>query len=252
MEKISELDQSSTIVSVTLHENPLTKDGTYYATVSRNKATFKNTLAEIEKANKGVDPYQLQFSAIQMQQQILTFLRQGKTVNVLDLGTLYPALKCSVKGKSDVPQTGSFCVKFTPSPLANKAVEDISVDKIVFADESPEITIITDIKTGVCDETLTAEQPCCIQGGNLKIGGVDSGIWFAPIEADGSYNKDETTWTKVEDSALFHNKPKELYFFVPSLSSGSKYKIILRTAYLGKDKTRKKLLQTESEIITIN
>ena len=252
MENIAKLDESSTIVSVTLHENGLKKDGSYYATVSRNKATFKNTLAEIAEANKGIDPYQLQFTAITMQKQILKFLKQGKTVNVLDLGTLYPAMKCNAKGKSDVPENSTFCVRFTPSPLVNKAVGDISIDKIVFADEAPEIRMITDVKAGVCDDTLTSEQPCCIQGGHLKIGGEEGGIWFAPVEADGSYNKDESTWTKVADSALFRNKPKELYFFVPALTSGSQYRIILRTAFLTKQKDRKKVLQSESDIITIN
>ncbi len=252
MEKIAELKESSTIVSVTLHENALKKDGTYYARVSRNKATFKNTLAEIAKANKGIDPYLLQFTAITMQQQIIQFLKEGKSVNVLDLGNLYIAMKCNAKGKSDVPQNGGFCVKFTPSPLVNNSVGDISVDKIVYAGEYPEITMITDIKAGVCDDTLTANEPCCIQGDNLKIGGDEGGIWFAPVEADGSYNEDESTWTKVEASALFRNKPKELYFFVPALTSGERYRIIVRNAYLGKGKSRKKVLQSESDIITIN
>ena len=89
MENISTLENSSSILSVTLHENNFTKDGTYYATVSRNTATFKNILSEIAEDNKGMDPYMLQFAAILIQKKILKMLEQGKAVNVLDLGTMY-------------------------------------------------------------------------------------------------------------------------------------------------------------------
>ncbi len=40
MENISTLENSSSILSVTLHENNFTKDGSYYATVTRNTASF--------------------------------------------------------------------------------------------------------------------------------------------------------------------------------------------------------------------
>ena len=70
MENISTLENSSSILSVTLHENNFTKDGAYYATVSRNTTTFKNILSEIAEDNKGMDPYMLQFAAILIQWNI--------------------------------------------------------------------------------------------------------------------------------------------------------------------------------------
>lgn len=64
-------------------------------------------------------------------------------------------------------------------------------------------------------------------------------------------NPDETSWTKVNDSSLFRNKPSELNFFVPdSLTEGS-YRIVLRTTYLGKDKSRKSMLETASDAISL-
>ena len=78
IENISTLENSSSILSVTLHENHFTNDGTYYATVSRNRATFKNILSEIAEDNKGMDPYMLQFAAILIQKKILKMLEQGK------------------------------------------------------------------------------------------------------------------------------------------------------------------------------
>lgn len=114
-ENISTLENSSSVLSITLHENNFTKDGTYYATVSRNTASFKNILSEIAEDNKGMDSFMLQFAAILIQKKILKLLEQGKAVNVLDLGTMYIAIKCNAKGKSNVQENGNFYIKFTPS-----------------------------------------------------------------------------------------------------------------------------------------
>lgn len=250
MENISTLENSASILSVTLHENNFTKDGSYYATVTRNTATFKNILSEIAEDNKGMDPYMLQFAAILIQKKILKMLEQGKAVNVLDLGTMYIAMKCNAKGKSDVSENGNFYIKFTPTELANNALASLTVDKIVFADGSPEITTITDLSTGIMDEELTAGKPCRIKGGKLKIGGDESGIWFAQVDSNGK-TSDESSWIKVEESALFRNKPTELNFFIPEALPEDNYKIILRTAYLGKEKSRKTLLETASNTIKV-
>lgn len=251
MENISTLENSSSILSVTLHENNFTKDGSYYATVSRNTATFKNILSEIAEDNKGMDPFMLQFAAILIQKKILKMLEQGKAVNVLDLGTMYIAMKCNAKGKSDVSESGNFYIKFTPTNLANEAIASLSVDKIVYADGSPEITTITDLSNSEAEFTLTKGKPCRITGGRLKLGGSEWGIYFAPVDSEGKMNPDETQWTKVDESNLFRNKPSELNFFVPDSLTDGTYQIILRTTYLGKDKSRKTMLETASDVITV-
>lgn len=251
MENISTLENSSSILSVTLHENNFTKDGSYYATVSRNTATFKNILSEIAEDNKGMDPFLLQFAAILIQKKILKMLEQGKAVNVLDLGTMYIAMKCNAKGKSDVSESGNFYIKFTPTPLANEAITSLSVDKIVYADGSPEITRIEDLSDTESEGKLTKGKPCRITGSRLKLGGENWGIYFAPVDSEGNLNSDESQWIKTDESSLFRNKPSELNFFVPdSLSEGS-WKIVLRTSYLGKGTSRKTMLETISEIITV-
>jgi len=251
MENISTLKNSSSILSVTLHENNFTKDGTYYATVSRNTATFKNILSEIAEDNKGMDPFMLQFAAILIQKKILKMLEQGKAVNVLDLGTMYIAMKCNAKGKSDVSESGNFYIKFTPTNLTNEAISSLSVDKIVYADGSPEITAIADLSNAEANGSITKGKPCRITGSRLKLGGETWGIYFAPVDSDGKMNSDESQWTKVNESNLFRNKPTELNFFVPdSLSEGS-YRIVLRTSYLGKGTSRKTMLESMSEVISV-
>lgn len=58
-ENISTLENSSSVLSVTLRKNHLTKDGSYCATVSRNTASLKNVLSEIAEDNPGIDPFML-------------------------------------------------------------------------------------------------------------------------------------------------------------------------------------------------
>ena len=251
MENISTLENSSSILSVTLHENNFTKDGSYYATVSRNTATFKNILSEIAEDNKGMDPFMLQFAAILIQKKILKMLEQGKAVNVLDLGTMYIAMKCNAKGKSDVSESGNFYIKFTPTPLANEAIASLSVDKIVYADGSPEITRIEDLSDAESEGKLTKGKPCRITGSRLKLGGENWGIYFAPVDSEGNMNSDESSWIKTDESSLFRNKPSELNFFVPDSLTEGNWQIVLRTSYLGKGTSRKTMLETVSEIITV-
>lgn len=246
-ENISTLENSSSVLSVTLHENNFTKDGTYYATVSRNTASFKNILSEIAEDNKGMDPFMLQFAAILIQKKILKFLEQGKAVNVLDLGTMYIALKCNAKGKSDVQENGNFYIKFTPSSIANNAISSLSVDKIVYADGSPEITDLSTNETS----SVSKGKPCRISGNRLKLGGENSGIYFALIDSNGKITSEESSWIKVPLENVFRNKPSELNFFVPDTLEQQNYRIILRTAYLGKDKTRKTIVEATSNAISV-
>lgn len=250
MENISTLENSSSLLSVTLHENNFTKDGSYYATVTRNTATFKNILSEIAEDNKGMDPYMLQFAAILIQKKILKMLEQGKAVNVLDLGTLYIAMKCNAKGKSEVSGSGNFYIKFTPTELANSSLSKLSVDKIVYADGTPEIIAVEDLSEGSEEGRLTRGKPCRITGGRLKIGGDGGGIFLAPAESDGSA-ANEDAWIKVSESALFRNKPSELNFFVPEGIEAGSYRIVLRTAYLAKDRSRKSMLEAMSGALSV-
>ena len=251
IENISTLENSSSTLSVSLHKNYLMKDGSYCATVTRNTATFKNILSEIAEDNKGMDPFMLQFAAILIQKKILKMLEQGKAVNVLDLGTLYIAMKCNAKGKSDVSGSGNFHIKFTPTSLANDALSALTVDKVVYADGSPEITEIADLSNGKAAGSLTPGKPARITGARLKIGGQGSGIFFAPCDSDGIPVKDESAWVKADDTAIFRNKPTEINFFVPASLEKGKYCIVLRTAYLSDKTFRKNLVETQSPVFLV-
>lgn len=250
IENISTLENSSSKVSVTLRKNNLSEKHGFCATVSRNVASFRNILSEIAEDNKGMDPYMLQFASILMQKKILKLLEQGKAVNILDLGIMYIAAKCNAQTKTEAAATAEFCIRFSPTALAETAIENISLDKIVFSDTSPEITGIETLADAEDKSALIAGQPAKITGARLKIGGENSGVFFAPCDENGDISEDETLWTQVLEAQIFRNKPTELNFFVPSLEQGE-FRIVLRTRYLSKTTARKDLLETVSSRITV-
>lgn len=252
IENISTLENSSSNVSVTLHENYLKKDGSYYARVSRNTASFKNIISEIAEENKGLDPHLLQYSAILIQKKMLKMLEQGKAVNLLDLATMYIAMKCNAKGKSDVSEKGQFVIKLSPTKIAQDAVSSLNVDKVVYVDSAPEITEIKDLSTNQSDGTITKDKPIAIYGSKLKLGESESGIYFAPLDSTGNYDRDEGNWITVAPEKIFRNLPGELNLFVPdSLTEGDSYHIIVRTNYLSKDRSRKETIQTISNSVEV-
>ena len=251
IENISTLENSTSTLSITLRENTLKKDGSYYASVSRNTASFRNILSEIAEDNKGIDPFILQYSAILMQKKILKMLEQGKAVNVLDLGIMYIAMKCNAKRKSDVPENGNFYIKFAPTNLANDAVSSLSVDKVVFVERMPEILNIENLATAQADGTMQAGKALRITGNRLKLGGNGCGLYLAPSDENGILNEDESDWIKVQETAIFRNMPKELNFFVPdNVQTGTKYSVIIRTAYISKNISRKEPVEIRSETVT--
>lgn len=257
IENLSTLESSNAALSVTLHQNHLKKDGSYFARVSRNTATFNNVISEIAEENKGLDPHLLQYSAILIQKKILKMLEQGKAVNILDLGTMYIAMKCSAKGKNDVSNNGKFCIKFSPTQIAQDTVNSLNVDKVVYVDNNPEITTITDLSTGKTDQTISKGKPVAIFGSKLKLGSSGSGIYFAPAteptaDSELSFDLDESTWISVSKETIFRNKPAELNFFVPeTLESEKSYCIIIKTNYLSNTQSRKDFVETVSSPITV-
>ena len=91
----------------------------------------------------------------------------------------------------------------------------MNVDKVVYVDNEPEITKITDLSTNQSDEKLTMGKPAAIFGSRLKLSDSGSGIYFAKVETTGTISNDEQNWILVPKENIFRNKPSELNFFVP-------------------------------------
>jgi len=248
----SQYKDAAGYVSVTVHQSNLTNNGKNFLRVSRNTVTLENLIASIIKGNHGVDPYNIQHSAILIQQEIIKMLRLGKAVNVLDLGSMYLAVDGSVKGdnlkESDIPD---LTVKFTPSSFVKDSVKGVVVDVIVKSQVKPTLTKITDGYTKAENQFLIKKGICFIKGEHLKLGGVENPVSFVMVDDNGNEIKNQAL-VYLDESRIFANTPSKLSFFVPDeLIAGKKYKIRVSSRYIQKDKFRKTAITGESIALEI-
>ena len=249
----STFKKSDNLLSVTLYDSAFLKEGEYVGKVTRNTVSLENLIADILEDHSGLDPFVIQHSAILLQQQMLKMLQQGKGVNVLDLGIMYIGLNGTVKSNTpDAADIPELVVRFTPSAISNKALENVVIDKIVFANNMPEIDSITDLWTNTENAGLTPGKTCRIEGDKLKLGGDDFGLEFVQVDEAGEELPDVLP-VKVEIGKVSKNNKKVLEFFIPeNLEASGKYKIRIKTSYTGPNSSRKTAVTADSEIITVN
>lgn len=248
----STFKKSDNLLSVTLYDSALVKEGEHVGRVTRNTVSLENLIAEISEDNTGLDPFVVQHSAILLQQQMLKMLRQGKGVNILDLGTMYIALKGTVKGdKPDAADIPELMIKFTPSALANEALENIVIDKIVFSESSPQIDVIIDLWTGVENQYITPGKMCSIRGSKLKLGGDEYSLKFIPLDENGEEDLAASD-VPVDIKRISKNTNGMLEFFIPEeLADGKSYKIRITTSYLNLNTSRKTPVVTDTDALIV-
>ena len=91
-------------VSVTLSKNSFDKDS-YIVRVPRKTLDLANIVSDIRAGYPSLDPYVINHAAELIKEQILKYLKAGKAVNILELGTMYLAPKGTVP-RSNRPSCG--------------------------------------------------------------------------------------------------------------------------------------------------
>ena len=236
----SSFEESKNLVSVSLQNSAFLNDGEYFGKVSRNVATLENIIGEIAEENTGLDVYDIQHSVLLLKREIFKCLSQGKSVNILDLGTLYIEVNGVVKGEhpksSDIKDLK---LHFTPSKLANEAVENVEIDKVVLSDRSPKINTIKDIWTDLENSCLTPGKVCHIVGKNIKLGGDTHSLSLIRVNEDGKEDK-TTEPLLIDEKQIFINTKSQIYFFIPdNLKNNEKYKIRITTSYISSNRSKK-------------
>ena len=235
-----EKTETNSSINMTLIANPF-DDSTYYGRVPRKTVDIDNIVSEISADYPSLDPYVIIHSAELLKEQILKFLKEGKAVNVLELGTIYLSAKGTI-GKAN-PQVGdlpSLTLKFLPSKSVVASLECLSAESFMISDPAPQITRIVSLKDGSEEGVLHTGYPARLTGNKLKVAGTGSGIFLVPPGSDGSPDTDEDSWIAVDTSYLPRNTAKTLEFYLPqSATSGSSYFIAVRTAYISSAEQRK-------------
>lgn len=244
---------ADSILSVTLRKNQFsTEENSFIGRVTRNTVSLENLIASISEKNPGVSPYMIQHVANLLGEEMLKACENAKAVDVLGLGTMYISVAGSISGENPIESSiPGFKLNFTPSSRAQEAVDSLKVDKVIIADSNPIIDRVINTFNQNEERNLLKGKGVRITGSKLKVMGDGSGIWFAPVDSEGMINKDENTWTEVNQETISQNKPKTLEFYVPDNLTDPKYRIVIRTRYCSGDKELKSPVTAISKIITV-
>lgn len=230
-------------VSVSLTASAFDKD-TYVVRVARNAVNLDNIVSDIIANYPSLDPYVINHAVELVKDQIIKYLKEGRAVDVLELGTLYPAAKGTVSRTN--PQVSSLpdlTLRFKPSKQALSALSAVKPVSFMVRSPEPEISRVISLKDGSEDGSLYRGFPVRVEGSKLKIAGEAGGIFFVPLDSDGEPDRDEASWIAADTSYLLRNVPKTLEFNLPDAAEeGKSYFLAVRTAYSPSGRIRKEPL----------
>lgn len=211
---------------------PLAGDIKAYAKVKRETAKINDIIEEcLSKSGCPLGRETLICAAGLLKEGILSLLQRGKSVDVLELGTL--AIKAQEGLKSDkINEVDSidFCLGFTVSKEANDAVKEVGIRSIESVHNEPVIESVADAGRMANDGILTSNSGAIISGDYLRIEGdvLSSGIFIAPVDGAGRRKTSGEDWIRVDK--LVENKPKSLMFKMPKYKG--KCRIVVKTLYM--------------------
>lgn len=223
-----EFISSTNKVSVSIQKSTFSDNETFFGRVSRNTVNIDNLISSICEKVPAYDKYELKRFAKDLKAEVQASLASGKSVNLLDLGTLYIALSSGMKvAPKTASEISALTVKFSPSKTLTESVSKIEIDKIVYVNSAPLISSLECLWEGVPEQTVMTGKIVRITGNKLKIEGENGGIFFCELDSDGNPNADETKWIKA---VATRNLPKTLELYVPSnLETEKKYAVAVKT-----------------------
>ena len=221
-------------VNVTMHSLEQFEKDVSYAKVQRNTAYIGNIIDKVQEQNKMLDRETLLFTAGLLRNGIIELLKAGKSVDLLEMGTLYlkPAKGMDTLSPSigDVPPMK---LAFTPSEFAQQAVKSVVVAGDITKPNAPSINELYNLSALTDESVVSKGHSVRLKGNKIRVAGDESevGLFFAPCDEDGNYKNDVASWVQISASELIDNTASTLLFNVPSGIESGKYRLIVRTAY---------------------
>ena len=235
-----------------LYANPFGTGKKFYGRFERNVLSMENLVSRVQEKNPGADEIIIQTAISYIKREILAALKEGKAVNLLDLGELYIAATGSVASDSasDISEL-SLVVKFSASQVLRESIAKVSIGDVVFSNTAPAISKIFNWFLGEESNVLSAGKNVILEGKRLKIGSEDSGIYLAPVDEKGEVGDEESSW--IDCTRLVRlNTPKKIDFYLPSeATAGSSYRIVIKSNYVNGTTKRKAPVYTYSDVVTI-
>lgn len=237
---------------LTLYVNPFGTGKKFYGRFERDVLSMENLISRVQEKNPGTDEIIIQTAMSYLKREILAALKEGKAVNLLDLGELYIAATGSVSGDSAAEISElALTVKFSASPVLREAIAKVSIGKVVLSDTAPSISRIVNWFTGEESTTLSFGKNVVLEGKRLKLGEEDSGIYLAPVDEKGDVSDEESSWIDCT-SLVRQNTPKKIDFYLPAeAADGASYRIVIKSTYVNGSSKRKEPVYTYSDVLTM-
>ncbi|MDE6350099.1 MAG: DUF4469 domain-containing protein [Treponemataceae bacterium] len=231
-------------VNVTIHSIPFAENEGFYAKVQRNTAYIGNILDKVLEKKCLLDRDELLYAAGRISEAVLSLLAEGKAVDVLELGILYPkpegGMGMASPGIGDIP---AMKPAFTSSEKTVAVMRRLAVSADVTKDNIPSICGVYDMRTRSDGALLSAGYSVRIKGQRLKVAGVsaETGVFLAPCDEQGTYASDITQWVHISVDDLIDNSAGQLLFNVPPETTAGTYRLLIRTAYGSGNRVNKKV-----------
>lgn len=242
-------------VNVTIRESNLSGENgksTLYGSVAHRKVTVMSILKEMEDNHAGIASKELLFYVAQeLSRRMMSKLRHGYAVELLDFGTIFPTMKGSIK-KTDKPSeiAAHFDVGFTPSKEARSAVKSLKVANVLDVDRQHAIYSVCELLVAETPRNvIKADRIAEIKGKAIKMGGDVSGLYAAKVGEN--WNKKippRSEWIKL--SHIITNLPSKIDFLAEELESGS-YTLIVETSLSAGGKPLKNSVVVNSEMVRV-
>lgn len=235
---------------LTLYANPFGTGKKFYGRFERDVLSMENLVSRVQQKNPGADEIIINTGISYIKREILAALKEGKAVNLLDLGELYIGASGSVASDSasDISEL-SLTVKFSASQVS---ISNDSIGKVVLSDTAPAITKIFNWFTGEKSTTLTAGKNVILEGKRLKLGTDENcGLFLASADEKGEVSDDESSWIDCT-TLVRQNTPKKIDFYLPDTAvSGTSYRIVIKSNYVNGSTKRKEPVYTYSDVVTV-
>ena len=238
-ELVSTGDTLEAEVSGKLRRNYLGGEDDFYVQVDKKLVNVKTTLRAIRDDNKGIDTSMMSHYLEIYQEKILSFLRQGYSVKILDLVTISPVTHGNVKNSTEAKTQSNFSARASVSDLVKKAVQDLMLSDVAYIEE--QVSILSVAAMEADDDIIRAGSAVSVTGDNMKVGGEGSGVYLVPLGEDGNPTSARESWVAIP--RLLRNVPKELIFNVPASTAEGKYILRIETR-MGNRRASKKSIFT--------
>ena len=211
------------------------KENTYIARVPRRTVTTDQLLDLVAAHNQGIDRYQVGHAMELLKKEILEQAELGFAVDIMDICKLYIAPLSSVQSLTpEAERVTGFEARFAVNDGLKEKLKSVTATVTAVVDSSPQISQIENPVDNSCDGKLKATFSARIKGKKLKVGGPTNGIFFIPVLEDGTADKNEESWIKVQDEFITKNSATTLEFYLSrDLEIAKQYFIAVRTQVRG-------------------